>query len=379
MADAQGHGPVGRWSAAVRPADVALTAALCAVTTWMVALMVTSVGWAVRVDSHSWWQLPVFLAATAPVLVWRRHLASALGVMVGAMAVHVLAFGYVVRCGAALPVAFVAAFLVGCAHDRRRGVPMLVAAGVFTTLVLVRDTAAGLALLPVGLLVQAALWAVGQVARSRSALADELRARTRELQALRDERTALEVADDRARVSLELEALLDERLARLELAASSQDARVAVFTGLEEDSRRTLEDMRRVVGVLRGGEVALVPAPSVAHVEGLLARRGSARLSVDGDPRTLPPSLELSAYRIVEHLLSVLDDDPDCAVALGFSDDALEIRVAGRVPRGADVRGAVSRARERARLHAGSLEAKVSRGRARVVATLPTAVATAIG
>ena len=121
--------------------------------------------------------------------------------------------------------------------------------------------------------------------------------------------------------------------------------------------------MRRVVGVLRGGEVALAPTPSVTHLEGLLARRGSVRLAVDGDPRVLPPSLELSAYRIVEHLLAVLDDTPDAVVVLGFSDDALEVRVSGRVPRGADVRGAVARARERARLHAGSLEAKVTRGR----------------
>jgi hypothetical protein len=93
---------------------------------------------------------------------------------------------------------------------------------------------------------------------------------------------------------------------------------------------------------------------------------------VAGDPRVLPPSLELSAYRIVEHLVAVLDDAPDAAVVLAFSDDALEVRVSGRVPRGADVRGAVARARERARLHAGSLDAKVGRGRARIVATLPT-------
>jgi hypothetical protein len=54
-----------------------------------------------------------------------------------------------------------------------------------------------------------------------------------------------------------------------------------------------------------------------------------------------------------------------------FTDDALEILVAGSVPKGSDLRGAVGRARERALLHAGSLELKVSRGRARVLAHLP--------
>ena len=354
----------------VRPLDVVMTTLLCGLTGWLVALVVTTTDAQIRVDSHSWWQLPVFLLATVPVLWWRRDLTAALAVMVAAMAVHLVAFGHVVRCGAGLPTVFVVSYLVGHRYERRQGLPALALAAVYSALVLAWDTAAGPEILPVVLLIQAVLWGVGQVVRSRSALADQLRARTHELQALRDERAALEVADDRARVSLELQVLLDERLAALETAAAVGDP--AALEGIETDGRRTLDDMRRVVGVLRGGEAALAPAPSVAHVEGLLARRGSVPLTVDGDPRVLPPSLELSAYRIVEHLVGILGDGPDAAVVLSFSDDALEVRVTGRVPRGADVRGAVTRARQRALLHAGSLEAKVARGRARIVATLPT-------
>ena len=54
-----------------------------------------------------------------------------------------------------------------------------------------------------------------------------------------------------------------------------------------------------------------------------------------------------------------------------FRRDALEISVAGAYAKGADLRGALARARERARLHAGSVEAKVGRGHARVLARLP--------
>jgi hypothetical protein len=54
-----------------------------------------------------------------------------------------------------------------------------------------------------------------------------------------------------------------------------------------------------------------------------------------------------------------------------FSDDALDIMVAGSVPKASDLRGAVARARERAMLHAGSLDLTMSRGRARVLAHLP--------
>jgi signal transduction histidine kinase len=121
--------------------------------------------------------------------------------------------------------------------------------------------------------------------------------------------------------------------------------------------------------------VALSPAPSVAHLDALLARRShaDARLAVSGDPRALPASVELSAYRVVEHLLGVLADEPETRidVLMRFEDDALEITVTGPVLRGADVRGTVARARERVRLQQGSLNVKVARGRARAVAQMP--------
>jgi hypothetical protein len=54
-----------------------------------------------------------------------------------------------------------------------------------------------------------------------------------------------------------------------------------------------------------------------------------------------------------------------------FDADALDIRVSGPVDRSADLKAAVARARERARLLGGSLDVKVSRGYARAVAQLP--------
>jgi hypothetical protein len=133
--------------------------------------------------------------------------------------------------------------------------------------------------------------------------------------------------------------------------------------------------MRDVVGRLRGGEVALSPAPSVAHLDALLAQHGT-RLVVTGDPRALPASVELSAYRIVEHLLAVLDRDadPPVDVRMDFENGALDVSVSGRVSRGADVRDAIARARERARLQDGTLHVKLTRGRARAVAHFPVTI-----
>jgi hypothetical protein len=54
-----------------------------------------------------------------------------------------------------------------------------------------------------------------------------------------------------------------------------------------------------------------------------------------------------------------------------FEDDALEIRVNGLVGRGVDLKAAIARAKERARLLGGSVDVKVARGHARAVAQLP--------
>ncbi len=366
----------------IRPVDAAVAGVLCVLAAVLAVANIQANDSSTRIDSHSWLQLPMFVAAILPVLWWRRSLIGALLAACGLMLVHDLAFGHLIRCGAGLPLVFVLAFFSGIATGpQRTRLTALVLSVVLATLVLIWDTAAGVPILPVVALIQVGLYGIGRVVAHRAAMAQELRQRNEDLRVLRDERAALEVSDDRAQLSARLELLLDDRLSRLAAVAeqgkeAADPAQVqALLVSLEEESRQTLGDMRDIVGQLRGGEVALAPAPSVAHLDALLARYvdGGSRLQVSGDPRVLPASVELSAYRIVEHLVIALADRPSAqvGVTMSFTDDALEILVAGSVPKGADLRGAVGRARERALLHAGSLDLKVSRGRARVVAHLP--------
>jgi glucose-6-phosphate-specific signal transduction histidine kinase len=96
-------------------------------------------------------------------------------------------------------------------------------------------------------------------------------------------------------------------------------------------------------------------------------------LTVIGDPRSLTAAVELSAYRIVEHLVNVLADQQGSRIEVSvcFEQEALEIRVNGPVRRSADLKTAVARARERAKVLGGSLDVKVSRGYANAVAQLP--------
>jgi len=257
-------------------------------------------------DSRSPWMIPVFLAAFVPVLWWRRSVLVVSGIALAVMVLHDLLFGWVTRCGAGLPLAFVLAFLGAMAYPRTKawlacGLTALLAAAV-----VVVDATTGpdplLLALPIILIV----FGIGRAARHRGLLNEQLKIRDAELRQLRDQRAALAVADDRDRLSHQLDGLLQERLAQLTAAAESADGlppaqAKAVLESIESGSRQTLEDMREIIGLLRGGEVDLAPAPTVAHLGALLARHRSARsrLTVTGDPRSLPAAVELSAYRIV--------------------------------------------------------------------------------
>jgi signal transduction histidine kinase len=85
-----------------------------------------------------------------------------------------------------------------------------------------------------------------------------------------------------------------------ELVESFADIRASALSGLDE--------LRRVLGVLRGGGADTAPQPGLADLEGLLdsARAGGVRVSaaVSGAVRPIPQGVDLSAYRIVQEALS---------------------------------------------------------------------------
>jgi signal transduction histidine kinase len=375
----------------LRPVDWLLAGALTALGVWLMAENVVildaqvaaniSAGSMVHeMTSHSWAMVPVFAVATVPVLWWRRNLVVVTGIAVVAMVAHDLAFGWVTRCGAGLPLAFVLAYLGATSLERRQSWISVGLATVLTAAVLVMDATTGFGLIVLALPIVLIVFAIGRAVRQRTAMSAELRARTAELRELRDQRVSLELSSDRVRLSGELDSLLQERLAQLTAAAESgkdldPDSARALFESIESQSRATLDGMRELVGLLRGGDVALAPAPSVAHLDALLARqiRSNPRLTVAGDPRSLPARVELSAYRIVEHLVNVLVDQPESPIEVGirFEDHALQIRIHGPVDRSADFKPAVARAKERAKVLGGSLDVKVSRGHANFLAQLP--------
>jgi hypothetical protein len=322
--------------------------------------------------------IPLFLLVTVPLL-WRRAapLAAVSAAFAGLLVNDLLVGTEVVRCGVLLPTAFLFAFAIGAQLERG---PALFGLGLTLAFMAV-DLSVEFGGEPFSLVfvvIAVAIWGIGRIVRSRQAMAVELEARTAQLRDARDERARLEVASDRARLSGELDELLQRRLgdlARLaDEGANGNGARATdTLVDIERESRQTLEEMRELVGVLRHdtSETPTAPQPTLTHLEAMLVRaKGSnAQLTVEGNPRVLPAGVELSAYRIVEHLLDAMEDAPDVQVRVEFRNDSLGLDVSGPARR--DAKAAIDRARERARLQKGTLEATTRGRRAEAVVRLP--------
>jgi signal transduction histidine kinase len=111
-----------------------------------------------------------------------------------------------------------------------------------------------------------------------------------------------------------------------ELVESFAEIRASALSGLNE--------LRRVLGVLRSETPDTAPQPGLDDLPGLLesARNGGVRVTSDvsGTPRPIPQGVDLSAYRIVQEALSnAMQHAPGAAVQvhLHYGEAALVIEV----------------------------------------------------
>jgi signal transduction histidine kinase len=239
----------------------------------------------------------------------------------------------------------------------------------------------------------AGAWLAGFVLRARHLQTKALEQRTVVLEQEQEARSRAAVAEERARIARDLHDAVAhsvslivvqagaERLALPERASSTRD----VLRSIEETGRQALVEMRRLVEMLRkeDEEIALAPQPSLAHLELLVQQVREAglpvELEVQGEPRALPPGVDLSAYRIVQEALTnaLKHAGPARArVTVRYEADRLELDVAD------DGAGAASSAdggghglvgmRERVAVFGGVLEADHRvEGGYRLRATLP--------
>jgi signal transduction histidine kinase len=207
----------------------------------------------------------------------------------------------------------------------------------------------------------------------------ELRERASRAEREREERAAAATASERARIARELHDIVAHNVSLMVVQAEAADemlerdkperARTPIRT-IEETGRAALTDMRRLLGLLRetDAQPALGPQPGIANLELLLVKMRDAGLpvglEVEGEPKPLPPGVDLSAYRIVQEALTNALKHADGArarVLVRFTASALELEVVddGAVTNGAGADGGhgLVGMRERVALFGGELEA----------------------
>jgi signal transduction histidine kinase len=190
-------------------------------------------------------------------------------------------------------------------------------------------------------------WGCGAVVRRYAGRVRASRVAVTRLHAESDARARELIAEERARIARELHdivahsigvVVLQARGGRRMLNVDPDEARQA-FTDIERVSTQSLEEMRRLLGMLRSHEgratdPAASPQPGLRDLDQLVKQVRAAGLEVDitvrGERRTLPPGLDLSAYRIVqEALTNVLRHalDAHARLLLDYTAVALDVEI----------------------------------------------------
>jgi signal transduction histidine kinase len=125
------------------------------------------------------------------------------------------------------------------------------------------------------------------------------------------------VVEERARIARELHDAIAHNVSMIVLQAGaerrvlddSSDSTREALEAIEQTGRSALTEMRRMVGMLRSDKPdPLTPQPGLADLSTLVTQVREAglpvELSLEGEPRTLPVGIELSAFRIIQEALT---------------------------------------------------------------------------
>lgn len=224
-------------------------------------------------------------------------------------------------------------------------------------------------------------WTLGDLMRNRRLTVQALQDRAHRLEIERQQERDLAAADERSHIAREMHDIVAHSLSVIITQAdgaryaSAQDPAVATETlgTIAETGRASLRDMRRLLGVLRGDDVASVrPLPTLADVETLVdtVRRSGLDVALEraSEPRrAMPSGAELTGYRVVqESLTNVLKHagpNASAQVLLEWTGRGLQIRIdddgrgAGADPGTAGSGQGITGMAERLSLYDGTVEA----------------------
>ena len=249
------------------------------------------------------------------------------------------------------------------------------------------------------MLAAAAMWFVGTAVRERRRYQAGLAVQTAERQRAEAERARHALQDERLQVARELHDVLAHSLSVVtvqagvgrRVGAGRPDEALRALRAVEEASRGALEELRRVLWLLRsddpapvggadapGPTPALAPPVGLADLESLAAMVRNAgtpvRIDMTGDVTAVPPTAALTVYRIVqEAVTNVVRHSPgsEATVQVRIGPAGVRIRVTdtgrtswpgGAADNAADLAGVsgghgIAGMRERAAVFGGTLEA----------------------
>lgn len=221
---------------------------------------------------------------------------------------------------------------------------------------------------------------LGAAVRSLRERERELAAQTAELEREREENARRAVFEERVRIARELHDVVAHHVsvmgvqagAARRVMARQPEKAVEVLSLIEASSRQAVDELHRLLGFLRRTDQPdeLAPQPDLGQLADLVAQAGQGELTVEleveGEPRPLSRTLEVSAYRVIQEALTNAlkhSRGTTATVRLAYQPTELEIEVLDNGRDGA-VRGTRNVAghgligmRERLVLHGGHLRA----------------------
>jgi signal transduction histidine kinase len=214
--------------------------------------------------------------------------------------------------------------------------------------------------------------------RARRALIAEAKHRAEQAERTKEEEARRRVDEERLRIARDVHDTVAHSIATINVQAGTavhvldkrpEQAREALVA-IKQASAEALRDLRSTLGMLRNVDgTSRAPSPGLAQLDRLVAMAHDAgvetEVDVQGNPRELPSSVDLAAYRILqESVTNVIRHAGPARVAisltygsnhleLGVDDDGRKAKSDVSTDGGSGIEGM----RERARLLGGSLTA----------------------
>ena len=170
----------------------------------------------------------------------------------------------------------------------------------------------------ISLVLLGAMWALGAALGSGRRRAKELLQRTVELEHEREENARRAVFDERVRIARELHDVVAHHVSMMGIQAGAarvvmgRDPTMATeaLAGIETSSRQAVLELHQLLGFLRQADDPddLAPQPGLGQIQSLATNMSDSELtvevSVEGEERPLAPTIDVSAYRIVQEALT---------------------------------------------------------------------------